>query len=71
MSFFVRDDNVLDKYKKIYDKINESLNIKFHNKLVYNQKYLKSKVRELDNVVKTFQVMKFQKKICIILALLA
>ena len=54
MSFFVRDDNVLDKYKKIYDKINESLNIKFHNKLVYNQKYLKAKVREFDNVVKTF-----------------
>ena len=54
MSFFVRDDNALDKYKKICDKINESLNIKFHNKLVYNQKYLKSKVRDLDNVVKTF-----------------
>ena len=54
MSFFVRDDNVLDKYKKICDKINERLNIKFHNKLVYNQKYLRAKVREFDNVVKTF-----------------
>ena len=71
MYFFVRDDNALDKYKKICDKINESLNIKFHNKLVYNQKYLKAKVREFDNVVKTFQVMKCQKKICIILALFA
>ena len=29
MSFFVRDDNVLDKYNEILDKIKEKLNIKF------------------------------------------
>ena len=53
MSFFVRDDNVLDKYNEIWDKIKEKLNIKFHSKPVYNQKYLKAKVREFDGRIKT------------------
>ena len=52
MSFFVRDDNVLDKYNEIWDKIKEKLNIKFHSKPVYNQKYLKAKVREFDGRIK-------------------
>ena len=53
MSFFLRDGSVLNKYNKIWDKIKEKLNIKFHSKPVYNQKYLKAKVREFDGVIKT------------------
>ena len=52
-SFIVKDDNVLDKYNKIWDQIKEKLNIKFHSKPVYDEKYLKVKVREFDSVVKT------------------
>ena len=29
MSFMVKDDNVLDKYNKIWDKNKEKVNIKF------------------------------------------
>ena len=53
MSFMVKDDNVLDKYNKIWDKIKEKLNIKFHSKPVYDQTYIKVKVREFDAVIKT------------------
>ena len=53
MSFFVRDDNVLDKYNKIWNVIKNKLNIKFHSKPVYNQKYLKVEVREFDGMIKT------------------
>ena len=35
MSFIVKDDNLLDKYNKIWDKIKNKLNIKFHSKPVY------------------------------------
>ena len=35
MSFMVKDGNVLDKYNKIWDKIKNKLNIKFHSKPVY------------------------------------
>ena len=31
MSFMVKDDNVLDKYNKMWGKIKEKLNIKFHS----------------------------------------
>ena len=53
MSFMVKDDNVLDKYTKIWDKIKEKLNIKFYSKPVYDGTYIKVKVREFDGVIKT------------------
>ena len=45
MSFMVKDDNALDKYNKIWDKIKEKLNIKFHSMPVYDKTYIKAKVR--------------------------
>ena len=53
MSFMVKDDNVLDKYNKIWNVIKNKLNIKFHSKPVYGQKYFKVKIREFDVVIKT------------------
>ena len=53
MSFFVWDDNALDKYSEIWDKIKEKLNIKFRSMSVYDQTYIKAKVREFDGVIKT------------------
>ena len=53
MSFFVRDDNVLDKCNEIRDKIKNKLSIKFHNMPVYDKKYLKAKVKEFDCVINT------------------
>ena len=41
------------KYNKIWDLIKNKLSIKFHSKPVYNQKYLKAKVREFDGVIKS------------------
>ena len=53
MSFVIKDDSVLDKYNKIWDKIKETLNIKFHSMPVYDEKYIKVKVREFNDVIKT------------------
>ena len=53
MSLMVKDDSVLDKYNKIWNVNKNKLNIKFHSKPVYNQKYLKVKVKEFDGVIKT------------------
>ena len=53
MSFFVRDDNVLDKYNEIWSVIKKKLKIKFHSEPVYDEKYFKTKVREFDGVIKT------------------
>ena len=53
MSFLIIDDEVWEKYKKIWDVIKNKLSIKFHSKPIYDQKYLKAKVREFDGVIKT------------------
>ena len=53
MSFFVRDDNVLDIYNEIWGVIKKKLKMKFHSEPVYDEKYLKTKVREFDGVIKT------------------
>ena len=53
MPFVIKDDNVLDKYNKIWDKIKTDLNIKFHSMPVYDEKYIKAKVREFNGVIKT------------------
>ena len=52
MSFVIKDDDVLDKYNEIGDKIKEKLSIKFHSMLVYDEKFIKSKVREFNGVIK-------------------
>ena len=52
LSFFIRDDEVWDKYNKIWDVIKDKLGIKFHIKPVYEYKYLKAKVREFDGMIK-------------------
>ena len=53
MSFMDKDENVLDKFNKIWGKIKEKLNIKFHSMPVYDKTYIKAKVREFDNKIQT------------------
>ena len=43
MYFLIKDDEVCQKYDKIWDVIRNKLSIKFHSKPIYNQKYLKVK----------------------------
>ena len=53
MSFIIKDDDVLNKCNEIWDKIKETLSIKFHSMPVYDEKYIKAKVREFNGVIKT------------------
>ena len=53
ITFFIKDDDVLDKYNEIWDKIKNKLNIKFHSMPVYGETYIKAKVREFNGVIKT------------------
>ena len=48
-----KDDDVLDKYNEIWNKIKKALNIKFHSIPVYDEKYIKPKVGEFNGVIKT------------------
>ena len=53
MSFLIQNDEVWDKYDKIWNVIKDKLRIKFHSEPVYKYKYLKTEVREFDVVIKT------------------
>ena len=69
MSFLIKDNDVSGNYNEIWEKIKETLNVKFHSMPAYDEKYIKAKIREFNGVIKTnFLAMKFQKKMCITLA---
>ena len=45
MSFMIEDDGVLVKYNEIRNNVKKTLNIKFHSMLVYDEKYIKAKIK--------------------------
>ena len=53
ITFSIKDDEVRDKYDKIWDVTKNKLDIKFHSESVYEYKYLKAKVRVFNGVIKT------------------
>ena len=53
MSFLIKDNEVWNKYNKIWEIIKDILGINFYSKSVYEYKYLKAKVREFDGMIKT------------------
>ena len=53
MSFFIKDDEVWEKYKEIWGNIKNKLNIKFYSKPIFDEKRIKTKVRKFDGEVKT------------------
>ena len=50
MSFMIKDDKVCGKYDKIWNVIKDKLGITFHSKPVYEYKYLRVKVTEVDGL---------------------
>ena len=53
MAFLIKEDEVWEKYEQIQDVIKNKIGIKFHSDSIYEQKYLKAKVREFDGAIKT------------------
>ena len=54
MSFLIKDEEVGEKYGQIWDVIKNKLSIKFRSEPIYEQKYLKAKLREFDGVIMIF-----------------
>ena len=53
MSYLFKSSEVWEKYKDIWDVIKNRLSIKFHSEPIFENKYLKTKVREFDGSIKT------------------
>ena len=52
MSFLSKNDEVWQKYEDIWNVIKNKPDINFHSQTIYENKYLKAKVREFDVVLK-------------------
>ena len=64
MSFLIRDDELLGKYNKIWEKVKNSIKREFDSELAYKEKYLKAKqnlVMEKSTHIST--IIKHQKKV--------
>ena len=49
----MKDDEVWEKYQQIWGVIRNKLGNKFHSESIYEEKYLKTKIREFNGVIKT------------------
>ena len=43
--FFIEDDDLLEKYNTIWDKVSANIKKEFHNEPLYNKEYLKTKIK--------------------------
>ena len=53
MSFMIKHGSVLVKYNEILNKIRKTLGIKFHSVPASDEKYIKTKIKRFNGVVKT------------------
>ena len=51
MSFKTEENDMFSKYKEIWSKIKKALSIKFHGQPIYDEKYIKSKVKTFNGVI--------------------
>ena len=45
MSFLIKDDELLEKYNGIWEKVKNSIKKEFDSEPLYNEKYLKAKIK--------------------------
>ena len=63
MSFKIEDEGVYLKYNDIWNKIKKVLHTRFHSQPIYDDKYIKTKVKIFDGVIiHFFETMKSPKK---------
>ena len=53
MSFKIEDESVYLKYTEIWNKIKNSLNSKFYSQPIYDDKYIKTKVKTFSSMINT------------------
>ena len=54
MYFLIEDDDLLEKYNTIWDKVSADINKEFDNEPVYNKEYLKTEIKSHGNEVADF-----------------
>ena len=53
MSFLIKGGRLLEKHNKIWEKVKNSIKKEFHSEPVYNEKYLKTKIKSYNEKINT------------------
>ena len=53
MSFMIKDEKLLEKYNEIWKKVSKIIKKEFDNNLVYNEKYIKTKIKSYNGKIST------------------
>ena len=53
MSFLIKDDELLETYNEIWEKVKNSIKKEFDSKPVYNERYLKVKIKSYNGKINT------------------
>ena len=53
-AFLTEDDDLLEKYNTVWDKVSADIKREFHSEPLYNKNYLKTKVRSHGDEVTDF-----------------
>ena len=56
MSFVIKDDELLEKYNKIWNKFSNKIIKRFDNEPVYNWKYLNTKLKSYEGKISIVNV---------------
>ena len=65
MSFLIKDEELLKKHNKIWKKVKITINKEFDSDPVYNQKYLKAKIKSYnEKITINFHKNEIQKEVC-------
>ena len=64
MSFLIKDDELLEKYNEIWEKVKNIIKKEFDSEPVYTEKYLKAKIKSFNGKInsKIFTTIKHQKE---------
>ena len=53
MYFLIKDNELLEKYNEIWEKVSKSIKKEFDRELVFDEKYLKTKIKCYDGKINT------------------
>ena len=59
MHFLIEDNNLLEKYNTIWDKVSADMKKEFDSELVYDKMFLKTKIKSYGDKLQIFMVKKF------------
>ena len=53
ISFFIKDDELLEKYNEIWEKVKIIIKKEFDSEPIYNEKYLKTRIKSYNEKINT------------------